>query len=126
MVWKCELNQIIQHWAKKRVVSFFVQLFNAFLNHCCFFSAKVKLVTEKIRGMSDADIEKLLSKGENESPLTVIDDVPIESEDVHIVYRVAKQTQYEATAEKGVCFPFASRIFRQFLVVVCCFTGLYS
>lgn len=59
-------------------------------------------MTEKIRGMSDADIEKLLSKGENESPLTVIDDVPIESEDVHIVYRVAKQTQYEATAEKGV------------------------
>jgi hypothetical protein len=34
--------------------------------------------------MSDTDIEKLLSKGENESPLTVIDDVPIESEDVHI------------------------------------------
>ena len=52
--------------------------------------------------MSDTDIEKLLSKGEGESPLTVIDDVPIESEDVHIVYRVAKQTQFEATAEQGV------------------------
>lgn len=46
--------------------------------------------------------EKLLSKGDNESPLTVIDDVPIELEDVHIVYRVAQQTRYEATAEKGV------------------------
>ena len=53
--------------------------------------------------MSDTDIEKLLSKGEGESPLTTIDDVPIESEDVHIVYRVAKQTQFEATAEQGVC-----------------------
>ena len=59
-------------------------------------------MTEKIRGMSDADIEQLLSKGENESPLTVIDEVPIETEDVHIVYRVAKQTRFEATAEKGV------------------------
>ena len=64
--------------------------------------SKVKSVTEKIRGMSDTDIEKLLSKGEGESPLTTIDDVPIESEDVHIVYRVAKQTQFEATAEQGV------------------------
>ncbi|CAF1408196.1 unnamed protein product [Adineta steineri] len=63
--------------------------------------AKVKSVTEKIRAMTDTDIEKLLSKGEGVSPLTVIDDVPIESEDVHIVYRVAKQTQYEATAEQG-------------------------
>jgi hypothetical protein len=63
--------------------------------------AKVKSVAEKIRGMSDTDIEKLLSKGEGESPLTTIDDVPIESEDVHIVYRVAKQTQFEATAEQG-------------------------
>jgi hypothetical protein len=45
--------------------------------------------------MSDTDIEQLLSKGEGESPLTVI-------EDVHIVYRVAKQTQFEATAEQGV------------------------
>ncbi len=52
--------------------------------------------------MSDTDIEKLLSKGEGERPLTTIDDVPIESEDVHIVYRVAKQTQFEATAEQGV------------------------
>ncbi len=56
--------------------------------------------------MSDTDIEQLLLKGENESPLTIIDDVPIESEDVHIVYRVAKQTRFEATAEKGVCRQF--------------------
>ncbi len=69
----------------------------------------MKSLTEKIRGMSDTDIEKLLSRGENESPLTVIDDVPIESEDVHIVYRVAKQTRFEATAEKGV---------RQFLLLL--------
>lgn len=84
-------------------------------------------MTEKIRGMSDADIEKLLSKGENESPLTVIDDVPIESEDVHIVYRVAKQTQYEATAEKGVSshFSFAMSSCHS-LFIVCCFIGLYS
>ena len=67
-----------------------------------FFSKSQHLSLKKIRGMSDTDIEKLLSKGENESPLTVIDDVPIESEDVHIVYRVAKQTRFEATAEKGV------------------------
>ncbi len=53
--------------------------------------------------MKGADMEQILSKGENESPLIVIDDVPIESEDIHIVYRVTKQTQYEATAEKGVC-----------------------
>ena len=52
--------------------------------------------------MSDTDIEQLLSNGENERPLTIIDEVSIESEDVHIVYRVAKQTQFEATAEKGV------------------------
>ncbi|CAF1580601.1 unnamed protein product, partial [Adineta ricciae] len=63
--------------------------------------SKVKAVTEKIRAMSDADIEQLLSKEENEGPLTVIDEVPIETEDVHIVYRVAKQTQFEATAEQG-------------------------
>ncbi len=73
--------------------------------------------------MSDTDIEKLLSKGENESPLTVIDDVPIESEDVHIVYRVAKQTRFEATAEKGVC---SYEIFLNFyvflLLIVCGFT----
>ncbi|CAF4908380.1 unnamed protein product, partial [Rotaria sp. Silwood2] len=50
--------------------------------------------------MSDTDIEKLLSKGESKSSLTVIHDVPIESEDVHIVYRLAKQTQYEAIAEQ--------------------------
>ncbi|CAF3852364.1 unnamed protein product, partial [Rotaria magnacalcarata] len=63
--------------------------------------SKVKSVTEKIRGMSNTDVEKLLLKGEGESPLTVIDDVPIEFEDIHIVYRVAEQTQYEATAEQG-------------------------
>jgi hypothetical protein len=63
----------------------------------------VKTLTEKIRGMSDTDIEQLLSKGENQNPLTVIDEVAIESEDVHIVYRVAKQTRFEATAAKGVC-----------------------
>ncbi|CAF2897455.1 unnamed protein product [Rotaria sp. Silwood2] len=62
--------------------------------------AAVKSVTEKIREMSATDIEKLLSKDESKSPLTVIDDVPIESEDVHIVYRLAKQTQYEAIAEQ--------------------------
>jgi hypothetical protein len=78
--------------------------------------------------MSDTDIEKLLSKGEGESPLTVIDDVPIESEDVHIVYRVGKQTRFEATAEQGVggilfCQMFIVYIF---LLIVCCFTGLYS
>jgi len=61
----------------------------------------VKDITDKIREMKDADIEKLLSKGDSEGPLTVIDDVPIESEDVHIVYRVGQQTRYEATAEKG-------------------------
>jgi hypothetical protein len=64
--------------------------------------SKVKSITEKIRTMSDTDIEKLLSKGEDETPLITIDDVPIESEDIHIVYRVAKQTQYEPTAEQGV------------------------
>lgn len=53
--------------------------------------------------MSDTDIEKLLLKGQNESSLTVIDDILIESEDIHIVYRIAKQTQFEATADKGVC-----------------------
>ncbi|CAF1664450.1 unnamed protein product [Rotaria sp. Silwood1] len=40
----------------------------------------VKSIAEKIRQMTDTDIEKLLSKGESESPLTLIDDVPIESE----------------------------------------------
>ncbi len=73
--------------------------------------------------MSDTDIEKLLLKGENESPLTVIDDVPIESEDIHIVYRVAKQTQYEATAEKGVRIDFLIIFLNfYFLLLVCCFT----
>ncbi|CAM4845574.1 unnamed protein product, partial [Rotaria magnacalcarata] len=63
--------------------------------------AKVKAITEKFRGMSNTDVEKLLLKGEGESPLTVIDDVPIEFEDIHIVYRVAEQIQYETTAEQG-------------------------
>jgi hypothetical protein len=35
--------------------------------------------------MSDTDIEKLLSKGEEKNSLTVIDDVSIEFEDDHIV-----------------------------------------
>ncbi|CAF4318895.1 unnamed protein product [Rotaria sp. Silwood2] len=34
--------------------------------------------------MPGTDIENLLSQGECESPLTKIDDVPIESEDIHI------------------------------------------
>ncbi|CAF0822640.1 unnamed protein product [Rotaria sordida] len=46
-------------------------------------------------------IIKGLNVRESESPLTTIDDVSIESEDVHIVYRVAKQTQFEATTEQG-------------------------
>ncbi|CAF1021130.1 unnamed protein product [Rotaria sordida] len=46
-------------------------------------------------------ILKGLNVRESESPLTTIDDVSIESEDVHIVYRVAKQTQFEATTEQG-------------------------
>lgn len=71
----------------------------------------MKSITEKIRGMSDSDIDKLLSKGDNESPLTVIDDVPIELEDVHVVYRVAQQTRYEATAEKGVNIQVNQRLF---------------
>jgi hypothetical protein len=52
--------------------------------------------------MSDTDMEQLLSKGENESPLTIIDDVPMESEDAHIVYCVGQQTRCEPTIEKGV------------------------
>ncbi len=62
----------------------------------------VKSVIDKIREMSDIDIEKLLSKDENESPLTVIDDVRIELEDIHIVYRAEKQTRFLTTAEKRV------------------------
>ena len=76
--------------------------------------------------MSDTDIEKLLSKGEGESLLTTIDDVPIESEDVHIVYRFAKQTQFEATAEQGVWIYFVLRLSYLFFLIVCCFTWLYS
>jgi hypothetical protein len=52
--------------------------------------------------MSDTDMEKILSNDENESSLTVIDDIPIESEDVHIVDHVGQQTRYEATIEKIV------------------------
>jgi len=74
--------------------------------------------------MTDADIEQLLPKDELESPLTITDEVPIESEDVHIVYRVGKQTRFEATAEQGVggilfCQMFIVYIF---LLIVCCFT----
>lgn len=53
--------------------------------------------------MSNTEIEKLLLKDHNETLLTIIDNVSIEYEDIHIVYRVTKQTQFEATAEKGVC-----------------------
>ena len=52
--------------------------------------------------MTDTEIETLLCKTEGESPLTEIDGIAIESEDMHFVYRVAKQTQFEATAEQGV------------------------
>ncbi|CAF3851647.1 unnamed protein product [Rotaria sp. Silwood1] len=61
----------------------------------------VKSIAEKIRQMTDTDIEKLLSKGESESPLIIIDDVPIESEGVHFFFRVVKQTQFEAIAKQG-------------------------
>ncbi|CAF3265544.1 unnamed protein product [Rotaria sp. Silwood2] len=53
-------------------------------------SAKVKSIIQQIRDMTDEDIEKLLSKDQNEDPLTTIDNVLIESEGIHIVYRVAK------------------------------------
>ena len=76
--------------------------FHLFFISLMAFLAKVKTVTEKIRGMFDKDIEKLLSKNENESLLTIIDEIPIEFEDIHIVYHVAKQTRFEAIAEKGV------------------------
>ena len=52
--------------------------------------------------MTDNEIEQLLSKDPNESPLTVIEDIPIEFEDIQIVFNVAQQTQYEAQAEQGV------------------------
>jgi len=64
--------------------------------------AKVQSVVKQIRDMSDADVEAFLAKGESETPLMIIDDVPIESEDVTVQYRVAKQTRFEATAEQGV------------------------
>ncbi|CAF4282881.1 unnamed protein product, partial [Rotaria sordida] len=38
----------------------------------------------------------------HECLLTIIDEVPMESEDVHIVYCVAKQIQFEVTAEQGI------------------------
>lgn len=71
--------------------------------------------------MSDTDIEKLLSKGATDSPLTTIDDVPIESEDIHIVYRVAKQTQFEATAEQGVRIYYLFSMFLFELYLFRCF-----
>ncbi|CAF3618867.1 unnamed protein product [Rotaria sp. Silwood1] len=61
---------------------------------------KIESITQQIREMSNSDIKKLLSNGQDESPLTIIDEVPIESEDVHIVYYIAKQTRFEATAEQ--------------------------
>ncbi|CAF4446091.1 unnamed protein product [Rotaria sp. Silwood2] len=65
------------------------------------FGVKVKQISEKLRQLSHADIEKLLSKSQDESPLTMLDDVPIEWEDIHIVYRVGQETRFEATAEQG-------------------------
>lgn len=53
--------------------------------------------------MSDKDIEDLLAKNENESPLMIIDDVPIEFEDVHINYRMNNQTRFETIVKSGVC-----------------------
>ncbi|CAF3927601.1 unnamed protein product [Rotaria sordida] len=50
----------------------------------------VKSIAENIRQMTDANIEKLLSKSESKSPLIIIDDVPIESENVHIFFCVPK------------------------------------
>ena len=81
------------------------------------------MVQEKIRAMTDADIEQLLSKGESASPLTTLEDVPVEFEDVHILYRVAKQTQFEATAEQGVrtdCSCSISIVFFRFRSSSCC------
>ena len=61
---------------------------------------------EKIREMSEEDIEKFQLQSEKESPSIVIDGVPVEIEDIHIVYRVAKQTRFEAAAEQGVSIEF--------------------
>lgn len=61
---------------------------------------QVQSIVQQIRQWLDADIEKLLSK--NESPLTVLEGVPIESEDIDIVYRLTKQSQYEGTDQEGV------------------------
>ena len=55
-------------------------------------------------------LKNYYQKIEDESSLTVIDDVPIESEDIHTFYHVAKQTQFEATAEQGVRLNFVSFI----------------
>ncbi|CAF1051834.1 unnamed protein product [Rotaria sp. Silwood1] len=65
------------------------------------FGVKVKQISEKLRGLSYADIEKFLSKNQDESPLTMLDDVPIEWEDIYIIYRVGQETRFEATAEQG-------------------------
>ncbi|CAF1315677.1 unnamed protein product [Rotaria sordida] len=45
----------------------------------------VKSIAENIRQMTDANIEKLLSKSESKSPLIIIDDVPIESENLVVL-----------------------------------------
>lgn len=64
--------------------------------------AKVKSITQFIRDMSNADIEQLLTKDLQQTPLMIIEDIPIDYEDLHILYRVAQQTRFEATAEQGV------------------------
>lgn len=94
----------------------------------------MKSLTTKIREMSDTAIEQLLlSKDANQTPLTVIDDVPIDFEDIHILYRVAKQTKYEATAEQGVRPLFfvyfsvhVSLSLSLHLCLVCCSSRLYG
>jgi hypothetical protein len=75
---------------KKLLVSFFLNI--SWFSSKETVLGKVKDVTDKLRDMKDEDMEKLLSKGENKGPLAVIDNVPIESGDVHIVYRVEQQT----------------------------------
>ncbi|CAF4172202.1 unnamed protein product [Rotaria sordida] len=51
--------------------------------------------------MPQSDYSIVNKNIEYESLLTIIDEVPMESEDIHIVYCVAKQIQFEVTAEQG-------------------------
>ena len=67
-----------------------------------FVAAKLKNVTQKIRDLPGGEIEQLFNGHDGQSPLTTLDGVLIEVEDLHIVYRVASQTRFEATAEQGV------------------------